>query len=50
MSFSNQQPKNSAFFSVHFLNNSQDNLVKNSGKNNFYHLPIRLDYCKNNDL
>ena len=26
--------------SVHFINNSLDNLVKNSGENCFYHLPL----------
>ena len=48
MSFTIQQPKDK---SVHFLNNSLDNLVRNLGENDFYHLCQEfdanvLDLCK----
>ena len=45
MSFANEQPKKKSIKprlplvfidSVHFLNNSLDNFVKNSGENDFY--------------
>ena len=47
MSFTTQQPKEKGFKpelplvfidSVHFLNNSLDNLIKNLGESDFYHL------------
>ena len=60
MSFTIQQPKDKGnkpglpllcIDSVHFLNNSLDNLVRNLGENDFYHLCQEfdanvLDLCK----
>ena len=52
MSFTIKQPKTKSIKiglplifidNVHFLNNSLDNLVKNSGENDFYHLRLEFN-------